>query len=94
MMKAELNNNVLHLRNENEEEKKFLDKAGKEGLRNFGSGSVNAVSLPSLANLIQVHFEPMEMALLLYCIGKCEESLIETYGFERILNLRKKINLF
>ena len=56
-MKCKFKDEIITLTGETKEEKEFLYKAFKEGLRNYGGGSNNSLALPSLAGLTQVHLD-------------------------------------
>ena len=81
-MKIVFNLGIITLYAENDEEKEFLDKVGKEGLRNFGSGSSNVLALPSEAGLKQIHLTEDQINMITYIFGLNRERMFELYGKE------------
>ena len=82
-MKIEYKDEIVTLQAENGEEKEFLNLVGKEGLRNFGSGSNNVLALPSKAGLKQIHLTKGQIHMVTYCLGLNSESMKELYGKEK-----------
>jgi len=81
-MKIEYKDEIVTLTAENGEEKNFLKKVSKEGLRNFGSGSSNVLALPSAADLRQVHLTEKQVEMIIYSLGFSHVSMWQVYGKE------------
>lgn len=90
-MKAEFKEGILTLRAETDEEKKFLDKVGYEGLRNFGSGSCNTLALPSIAGVKQFHLTPDQITVIVFALGRADSYLRRSYGPEKTDGLLSEI---
>lgn len=90
-MEAKFEDGVLTLKGENNVERAFLGQAGIEGMRNFGRGSANMLSLPSHANLEQFHFNREEMKALIYAVGFGNAELSRIYGAVNVKKLTSKI---
>lgn len=90
-MRAEINEDILILRAENNEERQFLDRAGKEGLRNFGRGSYNTLSFPSTAGFKQFHFDSDEVNMLIFALGRADNILQNAFGSKKVDLLSRKM---
>lgn len=93
-MKAELKDGILYLRGESDAEDKFLKKAGREGLRLFGTGSVTTLALPSIARLKQFHLGPEKVTMLTYALGLADKDLRRSHGDEAVDLLLSEIFKF
>jgi hypothetical protein len=81
-METEFKDGILNLRPTNDKEQRFLEKAWKEGLRLFGGGTSFVCSLPSEAQLTQLHVTSTQMTMLIYALGLADNDLRRSYGKE------------
>ena len=90
-MECTFREGIVTLRAETDEERQFLEAGFKEGLRNFGGGSTNTLSLPSHAGLQQFHLDKKETIILAYSLGHNSIELCRVYGADEVRKLTKKL---